>query len=142
MALLIASCLLGLSYSTSNPSTAPVSLLKVDAGDNNNDEGCFSSADSMFEQFICQTTARVRQLYPNDTNPYTVLELCASMSMINDPHTLYPCGAEHTMTTLSDFQFARIVYTPRDHTGPTVIAYAFPAAGRLNIVKFNHSWYV
>lgn len=105
-------------------------------------ETCESLETSDFEQFVCEITVHVRKMFPNETNPYTILELCASMAMLNDPAHNYPCAGDPIMPSISDFQFARIVYTPQGHIGPPVVAYAHVKSNNLDIVRFNGSWYV
>ena len=90
---------------------------------------------------MCQITARVRQIYPNATHPYTVIEFCASMTPNNGLKTI-PCAGVSVMPSISEFQYARIIYTPQGLTTMPVIAYAYVNDSRLDIVQYNCSWYV
>ena len=134
-------------------------IASIDHSNNNNDntmlrdmmdtemiQECNDYLDtSDFDYFICQITSHVRQLYPNDEmpgHPYNILELCASMTYIDDELKNYPCAGVPAMKSLSDFQYARIVYTPYNRTYPAVVAYAHIPQDDLDIVFYNSSWYV
>ena len=77
-----------------------------------------------FYNYVDNITVAVNEQFGDVSRNFSVIELCGSMKLSDEPRAYHGCLGVDGMESWNDFQFLRVVYTPNEDTSPVVFAFA------------------